>query len=48
MIDLVKSLHGFNCKVEIYDPWVSVDEASSEYGVDLVPELVLENMTQLS
>ena len=38
VIDLVKSLHGFNCKVEIYDPWVSVDEASSEYGVDLVPE----------
>ncbi|MCR6672038.1 Vi polysaccharide biosynthesis UDP-N-acetylglucosamine C-6 dehydrogenase TviB [Devosia ginsengisoli] len=31
--DMVKSLSAFNMKVDIYDPWVDVDEAFHEYGI---------------
>ena len=38
VIDAVRCLERFNCKVEIYDPWVSARQASLEYGVDLISE----------
>ena len=34
-IDLVKEFQGFNCNVDVYDPWVSKEEAEKEY--QLVP-----------
>ncbi|HET6724700.1 MAG TPA: Vi polysaccharide biosynthesis UDP-N-acetylglucosamine C-6 dehydrogenase TviB [Gammaproteobacteria bacterium] len=38
-IDLVREFAGYNAKVDVYDPWVDPDEARTEYGIDLVPEL---------
>jgi len=33
VIDLVEELQSFNCKVEIYDPWVNKQEAQKEYNI---------------
>lgn len=38
VIDLVKGLDGINAKIDIYDPWVSSEEAHHEYGVDLIEQ----------
>lgn len=36
VVDIVKELQDYNCKVDVYDPWVSTEEALLEYGVSLV------------
>lgn len=36
VVDIVSELREYNCAVDIYDPWVSVEEAQGEYGIDLV------------
>jgi UDP-N-acetyl-D-galactosamine dehydrogenase len=36
VIDIVSELAAFNCDVEVYDPWVSPEQAREEYGVDLI------------
>ena len=33
VIDIVTELQDYNCHVDVYDPWVSVKEAQSEYGI---------------
>jgi len=33
VVDLVKEFEGFNCNVNVYDPWVSKDEAVHEYNI---------------
>ena len=33
VIDLVGGLEGFNCNVDVYDPWVDKNEAVHEYGI---------------
>ena len=33
IIDIVKELGEYNIEVDVYDPWVSVEEAQHEYGV---------------
>jgi UDP-N-acetyl-D-glucosamine/UDP-N-acetyl-D-galactosamine dehydrogenase len=33
VVDLVKEFEGFNCNVDVYDPWVSKDEAVYEYNI---------------
>jgi len=35
VIDLIEELQGFNCHVDVYDPWVDKQEAQREY--DLMP-----------
>ncbi len=40
VIDVVAELKSYNAHVDVYDPWVSAEEARHEYGLDLVPELV--------
>lgn len=37
--DIVKELQDYNIQVDVYDPWVSVDEAQHEYGITPVGEL---------
>jgi UDP-N-acetyl-D-galactosamine dehydrogenase len=41
VVDMVTELKDYNCKVEVYDPWVMADEVESEYGITsvVVPEL---------
>jgi len=33
VVDIVEALHGYNADVDVYDPWVDVDEAEHEYGL---------------
>ncbi|MBO9661996.1 Vi polysaccharide biosynthesis UDP-N-acetylglucosamine C-6 dehydrogenase TviB [Dokdonella sp.] len=39
VVDVVAELASYHANVEIYDPWVSAEEARHEYGLDLVSEL---------
>lgn len=36
IVDIVSELREYNCVIDVHDPWVSVEEAQSEYGIDLV------------
>jgi len=33
VVDLVEEFEGFNCNVDVYDPWVNKGEAVHEYGI---------------
>jgi UDP-N-acetyl-D-galactosamine dehydrogenase len=33
VVDIVAELKDYNCHVDVYDPWVSVEEAQHEYGI---------------
>ena len=33
VVDMVEEFEGFNCNVDVYDPWVDKDEAEHEYGI---------------
>ena len=33
VVDIVKTLLGYNIQVDVYDPWVDVQEAEHEYGL---------------
>jgi len=39
VVDLINELKSNNCKVDIYDPWVSANEAESEYGIKLISSI---------
>lgn len=36
--DVIHELAGFGMKVDVYDPWVSREEAKHEYGLDLLED----------
>jgi UDP-N-acetyl-D-galactosamine dehydrogenase len=36
VVDIVKELQDYNCKVDVYDPWISAEEALIEYDISLV------------
>lgn len=38
VVDIVTALKGYNCKVDVYDPWIDVDEALDEYGLTCLRE----------
>lgn len=40
VVDIIRELTDYNIKVDVYDPWVSVDEAQHEYGITPVAEPV--------
>ena len=33
VVDVVAELKDYNCEVDVYDPWVTVEEAQHEYGI---------------
>lgn len=39
VIDVVNELESYNCTVDVYDPWVSKDDAMSEYQINMISEL---------
>jgi UDP-N-acetyl-D-galactosamine dehydrogenase len=39
VIDIIDELKRLNANVDIFDPWVDIDEARKEYGVELIPAL---------
>ena len=36
VVDLVRNFEGFNCKVDVFDPWVDKNEALNEYDIQLI------------
>jgi UDP-N-acetyl-D-galactosamine dehydrogenase len=36
VVDLVSEFESFNCKVDVYDPWVDKQEAQHEYSITVV------------
>jgi UDP-N-acetyl-D-glucosamine/UDP-N-acetyl-D-galactosamine dehydrogenase len=39
VVDMVQTLRGYNTEVDVYDPWIDVDEAQHEYGLACLREL---------
>jgi UDP-N-acetyl-D-galactosamine dehydrogenase len=33
VVDIVKALHSYKVRVDVYDPWIDLQEAESEYGL---------------
>lgn len=33
VVDIVKALRGYNTQVDVYDPWIDIQEAEHEYGL---------------
>lgn len=40
VVDIVRELGEYNIEVDVYDPWVSAEEAVHEYGITPVPAAV--------
>ncbi len=38
VVDIIGSLENYHAKVDVYDPWVSAEEAFEEYGVNVIKE----------
>lgn len=39
VVDIVRELRDYGCAVDVFDPWVSAEEAYSEYGLRLIDKL---------
>jgi UDP-N-acetyl-D-galactosamine dehydrogenase len=39
VVDVVRELKEYDCKVDVYDPCVSAEEAQQEYGITIIEEL---------
>ena len=38
VVDIVKTLQGYNAQVDVYDPWIDVAEAKHEYGLQCLAQ----------
>ncbi|CAG9173821.1 Vi polysaccharide biosynthesis UDP-N-acetylglucosamine C-6 dehydrogenase TviB [Cupriavidus pinatubonensis] len=38
-VDIVTTLRGYNATIDVYDPWIDVEEAEAEYGLACLREL---------
>ena len=43
VVDIVSELSDFGIKVDCYDPWANPEEVSSEYGIEMLNEPILNN-----
>ena len=39
VVGIVRTLQGYNTQVDVYDPWISVDEAQHEYGLQCLVDM---------
>ena len=39
IIDIIDELSEYNCNVSVYDPWVDINAAKKEYGINLIQKL---------
>ena len=39
VMDIVKALRAYNTQVDVYDPWIDLDEAAHEYGLTCLSSL---------
>jgi UDP-N-acetyl-D-galactosamine dehydrogenase len=37
VVDAIKGLEDYNARIDVYDPWADPEEASSSYGINLIP-----------
>lgn len=38
VVDIVSELKEYNCNVDVYDPWIKVEESKKEYGITPIAE----------
>lgn len=38
VVDIVAALRAYNTEVDVYDPWINVDEAREEYGLECLQQ----------
>jgi UDP-N-acetyl-D-galactosamine dehydrogenase len=38
VVDIIRTLKGYNVQVDVYDPWIEVAEAEHEYGLRCLPQ----------
>jgi UDP-N-acetyl-D-galactosamine dehydrogenase len=38
VVDIVRTLRGYNTQVDVYDPWIDVAEAKHEYGLECLDQ----------
>ena len=38
VVDIIKHLRAYNTQVDIFDPWIDLDEAAHEYGLHCLPQ----------
>jgi len=43
VVDIIRELVEYNITVDVYDPWVSVEEAQHEYGITPIAEPAVNN-----
>lgn len=43
VVDIVTELKNYNCNVDVYDPWVTVEEARHEYGITPITKVNSES-----
>ena len=43
VVDIVAELKDYNCEVDVYDPWVTAEEAEHEYGITPIPKLAADS-----
>ena len=39
VVDVIQELSGFNCNIDVYEPWMDKEESIREYGITLVEKL---------
>jgi UDP-N-acetyl-D-galactosamine dehydrogenase len=39
VVDIVKALRGYNAHVDVYDPWIDINEAEHEYGLQCLAQV---------
>jgi UDP-N-acetyl-D-galactosamine dehydrogenase len=39
VVDVIRSLEGYNTRVDVYDPWIDIAEAKHEYGIECLTGL---------
>jgi len=48
VINIVTELEGFGCKVDVYDPWISIEDAVLQYGIHALKSLNKVNIKSVS
>jgi len=43
VVDVVKELEQFGCKVDIFDPWANAGDVKHEYQIDIIPSYNFKN-----
>jgi UDP-N-acetyl-D-glucosamine/UDP-N-acetyl-D-galactosamine dehydrogenase len=39
VVDIINTLRSYNTQVDVFDPWIDVEEARAEYGLECLREM---------